>query len=100
MDCCLKGIDKWCGRTSGRTSIKALTEEQLKLLFMRFDTDGDRRLSKQELKDAFNSLGSRFSAWRAWRVLCHADANGDGYISDQELDGLVKYCVKHGYAKK
>ncbi|KAI9201716.1 hypothetical protein LWI28_028046 [Acer negundo] len=94
------GIDKGCGRTLGRTSIKALTEEQLKLLFMWFDTDEDRRLSKQELKDAFNSLGSRFSAWRAWRVLCHANANGDGCISEQELDGLVKYCVKHGYAKK
>ncbi|KAK2660323.1 hypothetical protein Ddye_006856 [Dipteronia dyeriana] len=98
--CIDKGIDKGCRLTSGRTSIKALTEEELKILFKRFDTDRDGRLSKQELNDANNSLGSRFWAWRAWRVLCHADANGDGYISEHELDCLVKYCVKHAYANK
>ncbi|KAK4859416.1 hypothetical protein QYF36_005047 [Acer negundo] len=107
---CVRGIDKGCKRTWGWSStdqkqaapvrVTNLTEEKLKILFKRFDTDRDGRLSKQELKDAFNSLGSRFSTWRAWRLLCLADANGDGYISEHEFDGLVKYCVKHDYAKK
>ncbi|KAJ0085485.1 hypothetical protein Patl1_08974 [Pistacia atlantica] len=62
-----------------------LTEEQLKGQFWRFDTDGDRRLSKQELNKAFNNLGSSFPAWRTWRALCHVDENGDGYINEEEF---------------
>ncbi|KAL5777790.1 hypothetical protein ACOSP7_010716 [Xanthoceras sorbifolium] len=79
----------------------SIPEEKLEDFFRRFKTDDqDQRLSKQELKDAFDSLGSRFPAWRAKRALQHADTNGNGYISEQELDGLVKYAAKHGYDKK
>ncbi|KAH7567406.1 hypothetical protein JRO89_XS07G0067100 [Xanthoceras sorbifolium] len=102
-----RGVDHRLPRTWGWINEKltpqvkiAVTEEKLKRLFRRFDTDGDGRLSKQELEDAFHSIGSSFPGWRAWRALCHADANGDGYISEHEFDGLVKYCVKRGYAKK
>ncbi|KAJ0085487.1 hypothetical protein Patl1_08977 [Pistacia atlantica] len=66
-------------------------------MFWRFDADGDRRLSKQELNNAFSSLGSSFPAWRTWRALCHADENGYGYINEKEFDELVKYAVKCGY---
>ncbi|KAJ0024520.1 hypothetical protein Pint_08791 [Pistacia integerrima] len=81
-----------------KTTKVNLTEEQLKAQFWQFDTDGDRRLSKQELNNAFSSLGSSFPAWRTWRALCHADENGDGYINEKEFDELVKYAVKCGYA--
>ncbi|KAK0575602.1 hypothetical protein LWI29_003516 [Acer saccharum] len=93
-----------CFRSFGLTSYRrikmsiSIPEEKLEDFFKRFGSDNeDRRLSKQELKDAFDSLGSRFPAWRAKRALQHADANGNGYISDQELDSLVKYAAKHGY---
>lgn len=70
-----------------------LTEEQLQGLLKRFDKNGDRRLSREELREAFRSLGLNFSGWRAWRALRHADENGDGYISEEEMKELVKYAT-------
>ncbi|KAG5543452.1 hypothetical protein RHGRI_016248 [Rhododendron griersonianum] len=71
-----------------------LTEEQLKGLLKRYDKNGDGRLSRKELREAFRSLGLNFSGWRAWRALRHADENGDGYISEEEMEELVKYATK------
>ncbi|KAG5543455.1 hypothetical protein RHGRI_016251 [Rhododendron griersonianum] len=71
-----------------------LTEEQLKDLLKRYDKNGDGRLSRKELREAFRSLGLNFSGWRAWRALRHADENGDGYISEEEMEELVKYATK------
>ncbi|KAL7262118.1 hypothetical protein ACSBR1_000493 [Camellia fascicularis] len=62
------------------------------------DKNGDGKLSKKELKDAFHDLGLKFSGWRAGRALRHADANGDGYISDEELNELVKYAKRWGFS--
>lgn len=84
-------------RTNNRGSVP-LNEAQLKSWFTLFDANKDGRLSKEELKNALEGLGSTFPAWRAWRALRHADENGDGYISEEELDGLVKYIVKRGYS--
>lgn len=106
---CSRGVGKHCPRTwPWSTSDKkktaqvkvSLTEDQLKGLFTRYDINQDGRLSNQELKDALQSLGSRFPAWRAWRVLRHADVNGDGFINEDEFQGLVNYMSKHGYVKK
>lgn len=68
-----------------------LSEEQVQGLLNRYDTNRDGRLSKDELKIAFRRMGLRFSGWRAGRALRHADANGDHYISEDELNELVKY---------
>ncbi|PSS31418.1 Calcium-binding protein CML10 [Actinidia chinensis var. chinensis] len=75
-----------------------LSEEQLKGLLKRYDTNGDGRLSRQELKAAFRSLGLRWSGWRAARAMRHADANGDGFISQEEMDELVKYATRWGFS--
>ncbi|KAK7859722.1 polcalcin jun o 2 [Quercus suber] len=64
---------------SPRSTSYPLSEEQLKGLLKRYDTNGDGKLSKNELKAAFRSLGLHFSGWRAGQALRHADANGDGY---------------------
>ncbi|XWS21175.1 hypothetical protein CRYUN_Cryun30bG0032800 [Craigia yunnanensis] len=74
-----------------------LNEEQLKVIFKEHDTNGDGRLSKKELSEAFQKLGSRNPGWRVRRSLHHADTNGDGSISLDELEALVKYAVKQGY---
>ncbi|XP_059453365.1 uncharacterized protein LOC132183914 [Corylus avellana] len=74
------------------------TEEVLRDIFKKYDANGDGRLSKAELKDAFRHLGSRMPGWRAGRVLHHADGNGDGFVSKEELSELVKYAKKHGYS--
>ncbi|KAB2023428.1 hypothetical protein ES319_D06G018900v1 [Gossypium barbadense] len=74
-----------------------ITEAQLKAAFKSFDVNKDGRLSKEELRDAFASLGAYIPRWRATRGLSVADGNGDGYVSDDELDDLVKYAMKYGY---
>ncbi|KAI8014726.1 Polcalcin Phl p 7 [Camellia lanceoleosa] len=76
----------------------SLNEDQIKGLLKRYDKNGDGKLSKEELKDAFRDLGLKFSGWRAGKALRHADANGDGYISDEELNELVKYAMRWGFS--
>ncbi|KAH7524690.1 hypothetical protein FEM48_Zijuj06G0146400 [Ziziphus jujuba var. spinosa] len=78
--------------------VGVIDEKELKRILKAHDVDGDGWLSKNELKEAFRKLGSRFPALRAALALNHADANNDGYISDGELDQLVKYIVNHGFA--
>ena len=75
-------------------------EAQLKGMFMRFDENGDGRLSKEELRKAFKGLGSHVPGLQAFFVLFSTDRNGDGTINDDELDILVKYALKFGYSLK
>lgn len=74
-----------------------LTKVQLKKILQTFDTNGDCRLSKQELRNAFYYIGSHFPNWRASQALNRADCNDDGYISEGEMDGLVHYVWQCGY---
>ncbi|KAH7567411.1 hypothetical protein ACOSP7_010713 [Xanthoceras sorbifolium] len=80
-----------------KTAPVPLTEDQLKGMFRRFDTNRDGQFTRQELKDAFHSLGSKFPSWRAFRALYHADANGDGFISEHEFTELLNYAIRLGY---
>ncbi|XWS25628.1 hypothetical protein CRYUN_Cryun27aG0084200 [Craigia yunnanensis] len=73
------------------------TKVQLKHTLQKFDGNGDGRLSKQELKNAFYYIGSHFPNWRANRALNRADDNEDGYISEGEMDDLVEYVWQCGY---
>jgi Ca2+-binding EF-hand superfamily protein len=92
-----KNVANSCSKTTVKTVPMPYTEAQLMVIFRRFDTNGDGHLSRQELRNAFCSLGSSAPGWRAFRALCHADRNGDGKISEAELDYLVRYALKHGY---
>jgi Ca2+-binding EF-hand superfamily protein len=74
------------------------TEEVLRDILKKYDTNGDGRLSKAELTEAFRYLGSRNPSWRASRSLHHADADGNRFLSEEELSEFVKYARKHGYA--
>ncbi|KAI9200722.1 hypothetical protein LWI28_012310 [Acer negundo] len=87
--------DHQCG--GGKAASVPLTEDQLKGIFRRFDTNKDGQFTRQELTDAFHSLGSKFPSWRAFRALHHADANGDGFISKDEFSELLNYAIKLGY---
>ncbi|XWS21180.1 hypothetical protein CRYUN_Cryun30bG0033300 [Craigia yunnanensis] len=74
-----------------------LTKVQLKHILKSFDRNGDGRLSKQELKNAFNYIGSHFPNWRASQALKRADDDEDGHISEGEMDNLVEYVWQCGY---
>ncbi|XP_021299340.1 polcalcin Syr v 3-like [Herrania umbratica] len=78
----------------------ALTEAELISVFRRFDGDGDCRLSWQDLKNAFHSLGSWSPSYRALTALCHADKNRDGYISEDEMDDPIRYALSCGYCAR
>lgn len=71
--------------------------EKLKEFFWRYDTNGDGRLNWAELKNAFQRLGVPAPGWRAIFALHRADENGDGCISEHELDMLLQYCLEHNY---
>nr|POF25836.1 putative calcium-binding protein cml10 [Quercus suber] len=76
------------------------TEEQLRNIFKKYDTNNDKKLSREELKKAFDYLGSLIPGFRADRGLHHADANKDGYVNEGEMDELVKYAVQVGFTVK
>ncbi|XWS25626.1 hypothetical protein CRYUN_Cryun27aG0084000 [Craigia yunnanensis] len=100
-----KSVDKACKRTpwvsrETKRAAVTITEDQVRGIFNRYDTNKDGRLSKQELKNAFASLGSRMPGVRTFLALQHADTNGDGYISAAEFEKLVDYTLKRGYKIK
>ncbi|KAF3447148.1 hypothetical protein FNV43_RR12328 [Rhamnella rubrinervis] len=72
-------------------------EKKLREVFKDHDADGDGRLIRNELREAFRQLGAWFPAFRAARALAYADTNGDGFINHCELDQLVHYVAHHGY---
>ncbi|KAL0017368.1 hypothetical protein SO802_004437 [Lithocarpus litseifolius] len=77
-----------------------LPEDPLREVFKKYDTNNDNLLSKEELKKAFEYLGSIIPGFRANRGLHHADANRDGYVNEGEMDELIKYAVRVGFGIK
>lgn len=75
-----------------------LTEQQLGDILKKHDTNNGGRLSKEELRATFQSLGNPLPGWRASRALQHADANNDGLVDEEELKALIQYASKIGYS--
>ncbi|GMY28636.1 putative calcium-binding protein cml26 [Fagus crenata] len=80
--------------------VPTLTEDQLQKIFKKYDFNNDGLLSKEELKKAFDYLGSCIPGIRASHGIHHADANRDGYVNEEELNELVKYAKRVGFRVK
>lgn len=71
--------------------------DQLLNVFKSYDRDGDGKLSKDEVKQAFKYLGSRCSFYRATKAFRKVDFNKNGLIDLVELSDLVDYALDCGY---
>jgi len=71
-----------------------MTVEEFKEWLKKFDTDGDGRISKDELRKAIRSRGERFSGWKSGHGIRKADANRNGAIDDVEIANLVTFAQK------
>ncbi|KAG6585659.1 hypothetical protein SDJN03_18392, partial [Cucurbita argyrosperma subsp. sororia] len=80
-----------------KNSSSMLPREEIKAIFKEHDFNGDGRLSIQELSRAFGMLGAFLPLYRAVRGILIADVNGDGYITEHELDKVVDYAIKCKY---
>ncbi|KAI3938122.1 hypothetical protein MKW98_018678 [Papaver atlanticum] len=71
---------------------REMTIDEFKLWIMEFDSNRDGRISKDELRKAIRSVGGWFSAWKNTKKgRNYADANGDGYIDDEEIYNLLDF---------
>ncbi|KAJ7960104.1 EF hand calcium-binding family protein [Quillaja saponaria] len=60
-------------------------EDEVKLIFDKFDKNGDGRISTSELKEMFRTLGSEITSEELKRIKSEIDKNGDGYIDLKEF---------------
>lgn len=62
---------------------------------MKFDKNGDGRISKDELQNLVHRSGGRwFNGWKSRRAIKKADDDGDGYISEAEVQNMVHFAQK------
>ncbi|KAG5033943.1 hypothetical protein AAZX31_04G037800 [Glycine max] len=75
---------------------RVMTVEQFRRWLMTaFDTNGDGRISKAELRRAVRLTGGIFASWNSGQAFRSADANHDGFIDENEFRDLAQFADKH-----
>ncbi|GMI96779.1 calmodulin-like 41 [Hibiscus trionum] len=64
-------------------------EEELQEVFCQFDSDGDGKISSEELSAYFSSIGDDVSKYDVQRVIKDFDDNGDGLLEFKEFIKLM-----------
>ncbi|KAK9285689.1 hypothetical protein L1049_024888 [Liquidambar formosana] len=79
---------------------REMTVEEFKAWLRRFDMDHDGRISREELKEALQSLRIWFGWWKARQGMKQADSNHNGQIDNtMEMEKLVNYAQQHLHMK-
>ncbi|XP_039052034.1 probable calcium-binding protein CML17 [Hibiscus syriacus] len=65
------------------------SEEQLKLLFKLFDSDGNGFITAAELAQSMEKLGLSFTVEELTDMIMEADTDGDGKISFEEFSYAI-----------
>ncbi|XVF39957.1 hypothetical protein PTKIN_Ptkin01aG0074600 [Pterospermum kingtungense] len=74
---------------------RVMTMEEFKQWLKKFDADKDGRISKEELRNATYETGGRFGRWKSRRGIRSADADGSGFIDENEISNLVEFADKY-----
>ncbi|KAL4283677.1 hypothetical protein GQ457_16G014590 [Hibiscus cannabinus] len=74
---------------------RTMTMDEFKQWLKKFDDDKDGRISKEELQSAIYETGGRFGRWKSWRGILSADADGSGFIDENEMTNLVDFADKY-----
>ncbi|KAG5573486.1 hypothetical protein H5410_063252 [Solanum commersonii] len=70
--------------------------QEFKKWIKRFDTDKDGRISKEELREAIRTnVDGWFRRLKGSHDIKGADANGNGYIDENEFNNLVEFAQKN-----
>ncbi|PSS21291.1 Calcium-binding protein CML18 [Actinidia chinensis var. chinensis] len=77
-----------------------MTVEEFKAWLRGFDGDQDGRISREELKEALQSLRIWFGGWKARQVMKEADMDRNGHLdNDNEIEKLVTYAQQNLHMK-
>ncbi|KAI8542171.1 hypothetical protein RHMOL_Rhmol08G0118000 [Rhododendron molle] len=77
-----------------------MTVDEFKAWLRQFDEDHDGRISREELKEALQSLRIWFRWWKARQVMKEADSDHTVHVDDaKEIAKLVSYAQKHLHMK-
>ncbi|KAK4752775.1 hypothetical protein SAY87_021573 [Trapa incisa] len=73
---------------------RVMSLDEFKQWLKRFDSDKDGRISIEELSHAIRTNGRWFSRRKGKEALGSADVNGDGFITEDEVEELVEFAKK------
>ena len=74
---------------------REMTIDEFKRWLKKFDEDKDGRISKDELADAIRVSGGWFARRKSKHGIRSVDANGNGFIDDNEIKNLAEFAEKH-----
>ncbi|KAK6245253.1 hypothetical protein QUC31_000061 [Theobroma cacao] len=74
---------------------REMTIDEFKRYLKKFDDDKDGRISRDELANAIRAAGGWFATRKSKHAIRSVDANGNGFIDDNEIKNLAEFAEKH-----